>query len=447
MVIFGGGGGNISFVPTMLNDTWVLSSADGRGGTPTWTQLTPIGGPPSGRGFHSAVYDPVSNSLIVFGGDLAIGFCGEETNDTWVLSNANGLGGTPVWKQLSPTGGPPSPRMEHSAVYDPATNRMIVFGGGRSCGPSFTNEVWVLENANGSGGTPNWVQLSPAGTPPNPRGSHTGVYDPSTNTMVIFGGFNQFTSTYVNDTWVLSNANGIGGTPTWTQLSPTGAPPAARAGHTATYNPTTNAMTVFAGTIPGGFLNDTWVLSNANGLAGTPTWTQLTPSGGPPGARAFHVAVLRTATNRMTMFAGDNGSASALNDVWVLKLLPVPFARFTGKLGATVSTGSFDLTSSFTLGVGSNGINPITEDVKLQIGPYTVTIPAGSFTNKQGAYVFQGVINGVSLQFTINPVGGNSYTLQAEGSGANLTGISNPVTVTLTIGDDAGSAPISAAIS
>ncbi len=318
MIIFGGGGGDISFVPTMLNDTWVLSNADGLGGIPTWAQLNPTGGSPSGRGFHSAVYDPVSNSLIVFGGDLAIGYCNEEINDTWVLSNANGLGGPPAWTQLSPSGGPPTPRSEQSAVYDPISNRMIVFGGGRTCGPSLTNEVWVLENANGTGGTPNWIQLSPAGTPPDPRGAQTAVYDPMTNSMFVFGGYDQVTSGYVNDTWALSNANGIGGTPTWTQLSPIGGPPSARAGHSAVYNPTTNEMTVFGGTIPNGFLNDTWVLSNTNGLGGTPTWTQLNPTGGPPNARAFHVAVMRTDTNRMTMFAGDNGASSALGDLWVL---------------------------------------------------------------------------------------------------------------------------------
>src|SRR5260370_39266491 len=99
------------------------------------------------------------------------------------------------------------------------------------------------------------------------------------------------------------------------------------------------------------------------------------------------------------------------------------------------------------LGAGSDGINPVAEDVTLQVGPYSVTIPDGSFKrNKKGAYVFAGIINGVSLQFRIVPVGGNSYTLQAEGSGANLTGISNPVTVTLTIGDDSGSTQITAEI-
>jgi hypothetical protein len=120
-----------------------------------------------------------------------------------------------------------------------------------------------------------------------------------------------------------------------------------------------------------------------------------------------------------------------------------PFASFTGKLGVTVSTGSFDLNSSFKLGTGSSGINPLTQAITLQIGPYSVTIPAGSFTrNNQGAYVFEGTTEGVSLQLRINPAGGNGYTLQAEGIGANLSGISNPVTVTLTIGDNTGSTKI-----
>jgi hypothetical protein len=69
-------------------------------------------------------------------------------------------------------------------------------------------------------------------------------------------------------------------------------------------------------------------------------------------------------------------------------------------LNSQLLTGRFDLNSAFTLGTGNNGINPLIENVTLAIGPFVVTIPPGSFTrNKQGAYVFQGTINGVSLQF------------------------------------------------
>jgi hypothetical protein len=50
------------------------------------------------------------------------------------------------------------------------------------------------------------------------------------------------------------------------------------------------------------------------------------------------------------------------------------------------------------------------------------------------------------VQIKIDPAGGGSYTLQAQGHAANLNGISNPVTVTMTIGDDTGSAQITAQI-
>jgi len=35
----------------------------------------------------------------------------------------------------------------------------------------------------------------------------------------------------------------------------------------------------------------------------------------------------------------------------------------------------FDLNESFTLGKNTNGINPVTEKVTLQIGTFSVTIP------------------------------------------------------------------------
>jgi hypothetical protein len=34
--------------------------------------------------------------------------------------------------------------------------------------------------------------------------------------MIVFGGANCFTAAY-NDIWILSNANGLGGVPAWTQ--------------------------------------------------------------------------------------------------------------------------------------------------------------------------------------------------------------------------------------
>ena len=140
----------------------------------------------------------------------------------------------PTWTELSPTGGTPGPHTGHTAVYDAANNRMTIFGGVNnplpSCPSECLNDVWVLSNADGQGGQPAWTQLSPTGVPPAPRFNSTAVYDSGTNRMVMFGGsldrdLSCFSST--NDVWLLSDANGLG-TPAWTQLSPSGTLPDGR---------------------------------------------------------------------------------------------------------------------------------------------------------------------------------------------------------------------------
>jgi len=125
----------------------------------------------------------------------------------------------------------------------------------------------------------------------------------------------------------------------------------------------------------------------------------------------------------------------------------VPFAAFA--LEAEIALGplgAFEVKGNFTLGEGSNGINPLTEDVKLQVGTFSTTIPAGSFhQDHRGRFKFEGVINGVSLEVQIVPLGGNDFQFKAEAQGADMMDIVNPVSVELTIGDDGGSATVTAA--
>jgi len=97
------------------------------------------------------------------------------------------------------------------------------------------------------------------------------------------------------------------------------------------------------------------------------------------------------------------------------------------------------------LGAGSDSINPLTEPVTLQVGTFSTTIPAGSFSqDSQGRFNFEGVISGVSLEVQIVPLGGNSFQFKAESEGANLAGTVNPVTIGLPIGDDAGTVMVTA---
>jgi hypothetical protein len=203
--------------------------------------------------------------MIVFGGNNC---SSSYFSDVWLLNNANGLGGNPTWSQLSPTGPGPAARALTSAIYDPNTNRMVVFGGSNG---ALMNDVWVLTNANGLSGQAAWLQLSPGGTAPSPRYGHSAVYDAANNRMIVYGG-TETTQKILAETWVLANANGLGGTPTWTLTVPgTGATPQ-RSQHTAVYDPGSNTMIIFGGKLPSQQAQNcpcdghVYALDDANGL-------------------------------------------------------------------------------------------------------------------------------------------------------------------------------------
>jgi len=195
----------------------LLSALGAAGGAAaqTWIELAPVGSPPDPIfAPKPAHYDAASNRLIVFfPGNPPFGGFG---NQVWVLTNANGLGGTPVWIQLAPAGTPPDSNGLESVVYDELANRLIVYGGCLvNCSPA-RNSVFVLTNANGLGGTPVWSQV--AATNPQARVDHSAVYDTAGGWMIAFGGHFAFYGTDQNDARILSNANGIGSPSTWTTL-------------------------------------------------------------------------------------------------------------------------------------------------------------------------------------------------------------------------------------
>jgi hypothetical protein len=247
----------------------------------------------------------------------------------FVLTNANGLGGTPVWSQSSPTAS--IARDNQTAVYDPATNGMIAFGGSLANFGTDQNDVHVLSPANGS--SPTWTTLSPSGIPPGVREGASAVYDTSHNRMIVFGGLDAISSCCpynildYNDVWVLSNANGHGGTPAWTQLQPQGSPPPPRSDHSAVYDSAGNNMYVFGGlswsnqTQSYTALGDVWKLSNANGLGTTtPTWAQIGQRGTPPGGNADQGAAFDRANGRMISYGGEDRNLGAHFLTFILDL-------------------------------------------------------------------------------------------------------------------------------
>jgi hypothetical protein len=120
------------------------------------------------------------------------------------------------------------------------------------------------------------------------------------------------------------------------------------------------------------------------------------------------------------------------------------FSGFNVVLTEYPKQPGFSLNSTFTLAAGSNGINPPTERVTLQIGNFTTTIPAGSFVaaGPGGYYTLVGVINGVSLSVVIRQTGGSNFIFGVIARNIDLTTINpaGPIGITLTIGDDNGNA-------
>jgi hypothetical protein len=135
---------------TLLGDVWALSLA----GTPAWLHLAPSGAGPTARYRHGAVYDPVRDRMIVFGGDD-----GHRKNDVWALDLA-----APAWICIDASGTAQSPRRNAVTLYDPLRDRLLILGGHDG---AFLADAWALSLS----GQPAWTALAPAGIEPAARRS------------------------------------------------------------------------------------------------------------------------------------------------------------------------------------------------------------------------------------------------------------------------------------
>src|SRR5262249_10183565 len=177
-----------------------------------------------------------------------------------------------TWTQLTFAGEPPR-LTGASAIYDPNGDRMIVFGGietGDDLSTAWSTRLWSLDFS----GTPVWSELHPTGTPPAPRAYHSAVYDPNGKRMIVFGGGSQ-AGPLLKEVWALA----LTGPLAWAQIPMVGGP-AARPRHVAAFDPGRNQMVVHGGSTGTTTCDfkDLWTLT----FTGTPTWHFQIPSGAVP---------------------------------------------------------------------------------------------------------------------------------------------------------------------
>ena len=102
----------------------------------------------------------------------------------------------------------PSSRHSHTAVFDPSSAQMIIFGGEETASNTNLNDVWL--GVTSAQQDDRFIQVLPTGTAPQGRYGHVATYDPNTNRMTIFGGALGSPSPCANDVWLLDGANGRG---------------------------------------------------------------------------------------------------------------------------------------------------------------------------------------------------------------------------------------------
>jgi len=283
MLLFGGNDGG-----QILDDLWEVSLD----GMPHWTQLSPPGDTPGCRLFCSGVYDPLRRRWVIFGGD--------GRNDTWALS----LDGPPIWSRVLPGEPAPSVRAYHAAVYDPVGQQMVIYGGaGGPTGDAFFDDVWRMT----LGSTPAWERVITSGASPGPRDGMTAIYDSGADRLVLFGGnFGSQTA----DVWALP----LRSDPVWEELMPAGDPPEPRFFHLAAYDAAARRMIAFAGyNCYQGWMADAWSLSLGDALA----WTRILPTWSMPGPVHYAPAFYDARRGRMLLLTGDLR-------LWALRLTGEP---------------------------------------------------------------------------------------------------------------------------
>lgn len=182
-LVFGGSQDALGLGGSRFNDLFQVK-LDAVAKTATWTKLTPSGTPPSARGAVCMGYDPNTDRLIVFGGEVSSGTMVGDTYEYDVAANA--------WSAPTVTN-PPTARGFASCTFDLTVKRLVLYGG---------------ENGSPLGGAAVYEPVTHAWTPltltPNAgnRADAFATYSQTFGGMVFFGG-RSAASTYTNQTWLL----------------------------------------------------------------------------------------------------------------------------------------------------------------------------------------------------------------------------------------------------
>ena len=241
------------------------------------------------------VYDPAGQRIIMFGGSY---YSGSYTfyGDTWSFDTAKA-----EWTKLT-TSGSPTPRFNHPMVYDGDRGEIVVFGGFSATDRK--GDTWIYNVASNK-----WTIVSPQ-TSPSRRSDPGAAYDAKAKKVIIFGGYG-LDDAIQGDTWAFDTESR-----TWVQMSPTNMP-ARRYGGVMVYDTYSERCLLFGGHLTAedgkdlGYENEIWAYDYA-----ADDWAKIQTTNKPP-ARYWHDLAYDTDRQSIILFGGSQGGGNDLGDTWV----------------------------------------------------------------------------------------------------------------------------------
>jgi hypothetical protein len=203
---------------------------------------------------------------------------------------------TPAWHELTPSGGPPPAREDHTWTMTADAPTAYLFGGRTSDGVAL-GDLWAYDLSTNA-----WTLISEDGPPA--RFGHNAAWVEGVG-LVIFAG--QAGGTFFNDLWAFDPAAS-----TWNQLPASGAVPVPRYGSCAAIGPDGRLWISHGFTEAGQRFADTRAYDFS-----THAWTDETPAAEAPIQRCLH-ACWWTDDGRFALYAGQTTGTNSLGDLWWL---------------------------------------------------------------------------------------------------------------------------------
>ncbi|MBA7533166.1 N-acetylneuraminate epimerase [subsurface metagenome] len=173
----------------IYNDTWSYDFNSN-----TWTELNPENNPPN-RMYASMINNSVDNKVILWGGRLWEPL---KDNSIWEYDfNKNN------WIEIINEEGPVIAYAYPSIVHIPLNNRLFLFGGGKlesTFVGNPVNDAWVFDCE-----ARKWSEVKSKNSPP-PVTNHSMIYLPKLNEVILFGGEigSMYSNKILEGIWIMS---------------------------------------------------------------------------------------------------------------------------------------------------------------------------------------------------------------------------------------------------